>query len=298
MAIITYPLNNVKYTAEDAETYLSSRTSGVFSSDEHFNLTVTGEREITISQGLAWIKNAEYKGKSVFNNAPIVLSVPLADGAFSRIDRVVLQFDAVLNKSDIIIKQGTPGSNPLPPDIARTELLYELGLYTINVRAGSVDILITDIDDTRLDESVCGVMRDGVERIPTAVILAEAEALLQNIRNELADIVPSHAPQHAPSGRDPLTPIVEMSGDITVALEEYKDYVFTYVTSLAITAAPVECHGFVTFAEGTPVVTVEGVDFSSGGVLTLATGGETWEFSVYPFGGKTYAIYKKWTVVE
>lgn len=298
MAVITYPLNGIEYTAEDAETYLASRTSGVFSSDNHFNLTVTGEREVTVSPGLAWIKNAEYKGKSVFSNTPVALEVPLADGSFSRIDRIVLQFDAVQNKSKIIIKQGTASSVPTAPEIVQTELLYELGLYTVNVAAGSLEVLITDIDDTRLDETVCGIMRDGVERIPTAVILAEAEALLQTIRDELAVIVPAHAPRHAPSGADPITPQVSASGDITVMLEEYKEYVFTEVTSLNITAAPVECHGFVTFAAGMPTVTIEGVDFSSGGVPALATGGETWEFSVYPHNGQTFAIWKKWSVAE
>lgn len=33
MAIITYPLNDVEYTAEDAETYLCTRTSGVYAAE-------------------------------------------------------------------------------------------------------------------------------------------------------------------------------------------------------------------------------------------------------------------------
>ena len=34
MAIITYPLNNIEYTAEDAELYHATRTSGVFANDD------------------------------------------------------------------------------------------------------------------------------------------------------------------------------------------------------------------------------------------------------------------------
>ena len=64
MAIITYPLNDVDYTAEDAETYLCTRTSGVYAA-ESFPATVTEARKITIGTGMAWINNGTFKGKSV-----------------------------------------------------------------------------------------------------------------------------------------------------------------------------------------------------------------------------------------
>ena len=58
--IITYPLNGITYDAQDAETYLCSRESGVFSDDDHFKATLTNSREITISAGLAWIKDKKF----------------------------------------------------------------------------------------------------------------------------------------------------------------------------------------------------------------------------------------------
>ena len=34
MAIVTYPLNGITYNAEDAETYLSTRISGIYAADD------------------------------------------------------------------------------------------------------------------------------------------------------------------------------------------------------------------------------------------------------------------------
>ena len=79
MAITTYPLNGIDYYAENAETYLCTRTSGVYSADDNFQASVTGDRQITISKGLAWIKNAEAAGKSVYNDSDVALDVPIAD---------------------------------------------------------------------------------------------------------------------------------------------------------------------------------------------------------------------------
>ena len=53
MAIVTYPLNGITYNAEDAETYLSTRVSGVYASENCFDLTITADRTVTIGPGLA-----------------------------------------------------------------------------------------------------------------------------------------------------------------------------------------------------------------------------------------------------
>lgn len=167
MAIVTYPLNGITYGAEDAETYLCTRTSGVYSSDKHFRQSVTGNREVTISPGLAWIQNTEYTGKSVYNDAPIAVTIPVADGALPRIDRIVLKFDKAANKSTIELKQGEASAQPTAPAVTRTELIYELGLCTVSVPASSVIVSEGDVTSTLMDESVCGLMRDGVTGLPS-----------------------------------------------------------------------------------------------------------------------------------
>lgn len=53
MKLVTYPLDGVTYSAEDVAAYLCTRTSGVYSRNSNFAVTVSGPREITVSPGLA-----------------------------------------------------------------------------------------------------------------------------------------------------------------------------------------------------------------------------------------------------
>lgn len=167
MAIITYPLNGITYDATDAETYLSTRTSGVFDSDESFPLSVVGGRSVSIGKGQAWIKNEEFSGKSVCNNAAVMLTFDLADGSLNRYDRVVLRFSKVNSRSELAIVKGQNASTPTPPTITRTAEVFELGLYLIYFPAGSTTISLSDVTDTRSDPTVCGRMGDGVSGLNT-----------------------------------------------------------------------------------------------------------------------------------
>ena len=178
MSIITYPLDGVTYSAEDVATYLCTRTSGVYAKDSNFAVSITGTRQITIAPGLAWINYDDFKGVSVCSREDTVLTVPDADNTLNRVDRVVLQFDTSSNLTAIRLKTGTPAVAAQPPDILQNHNQYELGLCTISVPAGSAAVTSADITDTRADEDVCGVMRDGVTGIPTETLLAQYTAIL------------------------------------------------------------------------------------------------------------------------
>lgn len=178
MSIITYPLDGVTYSAEDVATYLCTRTSGVYAKDSNFAVSITGTRQITIAPGLAWINYDDFKGVSVCSREDTVLTVPDADNTLNRVDRVVLQFDTSSNLTVIRLKTGTPAVAAQPPDILQNHNQYELGLCTISVPAGSAAVTSADITDTRTDEVVCGLMRDGVTGIPTETLLAQYTAIL------------------------------------------------------------------------------------------------------------------------
>ena len=178
MSIITYPLNGVTYDAEDVSTYLCTRTSGVYSKDTNYAVSVTGARQITVAPGLAWINYDDFNGVSACSREAVNLTVPDADSTLSRIDRVVLQFDTAANLTAVKLKTGTPAAAPEPPAILQNHNQYELGLCTVSVPAGSSVITAADITDTRTDEAVCGLMRDGVTGIPTETLLAQYTAIL------------------------------------------------------------------------------------------------------------------------
>ena len=177
--IITYPENGIEYDSDDASGYLATRTSGVYSADEDFAVTPGGGLTVTVSAGHAWVRPDRWKGRSIQMTQPEQLVLTDADPTRTRIDRIVLRYDAANRRTRLLLLEGTPDSdNPTAPDISRTALLYDLCLAEIRRTAGSTAITSADITDTRLDEDVCGLMRDGVTGIPTAELVAHYNAIL------------------------------------------------------------------------------------------------------------------------
>lgn len=181
--IITYPENGITYDADDASGYLSTRLSGVYSAEEDFSVTAQGGLSVQVSAGQAWVRPARFKGRSIIMEQPTTVVLTEADPVRSRIDRIVLRYDAAAKKTRLQVLDGTPDSAaPAAPEISRTELIYDLCLAEIRRPAGSTAVTAADITDTRADEAICGVMRDGVTGIPAAT-------LIQRLRAEIDKLV-------------------------------------------------------------------------------------------------------------
>lgn len=184
--IITYPEDGIRYDAEDASGYLSTRLSGVYSADEDFAVTANGDLTVTVSAGQAWVRPARFRGRSIIMEQPETVTLTAADAVRSRIDRLVLRYDAAAKKTSLTVLTGTPDSaSPTAPEITRTALVYDLCLADIRRPAGSTEVTAADITDTRADEAMCGVMRDGVTGIPTAQLQAQALAIMTQLSTEL-----------------------------------------------------------------------------------------------------------------
>lgn len=180
--IITYPEDGIRYDAEDASGYLATRLSGVYSAEEDFAVTAQGGLSVQVSAGQAWVRPARFKGRSIIMEQPTTVVLTEADPVRSRIDRVVLRYDAAARKTRLQVLEGVPDSaGPAAPAITRTELIYDLCLAEIKRPAGSTAVTVADIYDTRADETVCGVMRDGVTGIPAAT-------LIQMLRQKIAEV--------------------------------------------------------------------------------------------------------------
>lgn len=166
--IVTYPLGGITYDAEDAAAYFSTRTSGVFSTEEDFAVTVAedGGTAVTVGAGRAWMHVSRFTGQSVTLREAQTLTLPLADSALPRIDRVVLRYDATSRSTSLQVLQGAPSSEPAGPDLSRTEMVYDLCLAEVSRPAGQTSVSTANLTDTRADEALCGLMRDGVTGIP------------------------------------------------------------------------------------------------------------------------------------
>lgn len=173
--IVLYPANGFDFDAADVAAYLAGLTSGVFSSAEDFPVTAAGGLKVTVGAGRGWVHPSRFTGYSITKREADTLTMPLADPSLPRIDRIVIRYDAGARAASLHVLQGTASSTPTAPAISRTELIYDLCLAEITRPAGSTSISTGQITDTRLDEALCGIVRDGVTGIPTDELLAAAK---------------------------------------------------------------------------------------------------------------------------
>lgn len=173
--IVLYPANGFDFDAADVAAYLAGLTSGVFSGAEDFPVTAAGGLKVTVGAGRGWVHPSRFTGYSITKREADTLALPLADPSLPRIDRIVMRYDAGARAASLQVLQGTASSTPTAPAISRTELIYDLCLAEITRPAGSTAVTTGQITDTRLDEALCGIVRDGVTGIPTDELLAAAK---------------------------------------------------------------------------------------------------------------------------
>ena len=189
----SYPLNNTLYIAEDAQLWHATRLSGVYAADGHYNVTASNGMSVTVSTGIGWMKVGEFAGIVFANKSVSTLIIETADGLLPRIDRVVIRNDFIANKVVLAIRKGTPAVNPVAPALQRNSDAFELGIADVRVNAGAISITQANIQDLRLNESLCGIMRDGVTGIPTQALYDSwwlwFSALKGNAETQAADFL-------------------------------------------------------------------------------------------------------------
>lgn len=172
--IVGYPLNGVYYNAEDAQTYLCTRTSGIYSSEDNFRFGgVVDNRYVVIQPGLAWMKVSQFGGISFALKEAVQVYVE-GGGDTDRTDLIVLRYDGNKNECSVACKKDSIS-------VDRDNNIFELGLYKVFVEAGSTQIvgLDSDVQDVRLSE-LCGIMKDGVTGIPVDNLVKDFEIKVQN----------------------------------------------------------------------------------------------------------------------
>lgn len=141
--------------AEFAEYFAQFLTSGVFNSGDTSPLLVTASgtsMKISINMGFAFIKGYLYKVSDV----PLELVVQTADPTFDRIDRVVVRLDLMNRNIKATMVVGTPGANPVAPNITRTDTVYDISLAQVRVTAAQSIIPPQNVTDERMLDTVCG----------------------------------------------------------------------------------------------------------------------------------------------
>ena len=184
MAEKCFPLENTAYTAEDAQLWFATRQSGVYAGT-HLGVTANGTMAVTLGKGIAWLHYADFAGCVYGNTAGKALTVELADAQYKRIDRVCIRLEVLNNTCYAYVKKGTAAASPAAPALQRDAAAYEISVAQIAVASGATAINAGDITDERLDEDVCGLMRDGVTGIDTSVMEAQFAAVMGELEDNL-----------------------------------------------------------------------------------------------------------------
>ena len=124
-------------------------------------------------------------GKVYVNTADINFTLPVADAVLDRICRLVIRWDKTANTATAQLLMGDLGSSPTAPARSKTDELYDLVLCDYLVAHGDLAATAANLTDQRLNEDLCGLMRDGVTRIPTAALEAQVSALLDQLRTAI-----------------------------------------------------------------------------------------------------------------
>jgi hypothetical protein len=137
---------------------------------------------------MAWMNIRPRQGIQYVNEEPGGMVIEVAIGHFTlpRIDRVVIRHDFVANDTYLAVAEGVPNSTPQAPTLQRDNEAFELGIATVRVAAGAISVSQGNVSDTRLDETVCGVMRDAITQIPTQQLHDDWSAWFNELRT-LAD---------------------------------------------------------------------------------------------------------------
>lgn len=187
MSQFAYPLDGEQnYTASQAGAFFAGRSSGVFSADGNLSVTVTGPRQLTLSSGIAWITTDRFWGKVYCNTDPITFTLPTADGALDMICRLVIRWNKTTNICQALLLEGAASGEPVAPERSTSDELFDLVLADYFIEHGETEASAARLTDQRLNEELCGLMRDNVTRIPTDMLQLQVEELIDYLLAEIA----------------------------------------------------------------------------------------------------------------
>jgi len=146
-------------TPDDKRTYQATDFAQFFTNflgNGFFNglsVTASDSMVVGVRSGSAMIEGHQYTNTDTKD-----LTVDGADSTNDRIDRVVLRLDANTDKRYIkaFIKKGQTASNPVPPELERTDYIYELSLAQVRIEAGKSFIDSSQLTDERGDNDLMG----------------------------------------------------------------------------------------------------------------------------------------------
>ena len=112
------------------------------------------------------------------------LAIQASSATNDRIDTVVLRLNSNDDQRycDLYVREGTPSTNPVRPNLVRSDSVYELGLADIFVTKTITSITQSKITDTRYEAERCGVI-SSLSEFDTTTIYKQVQADLKDFKD-------------------------------------------------------------------------------------------------------------------
>ena len=118
-----------------------------------FSVSMDTGMSVKVSKGFAVIR-----GHFAWLTSEQTLTVSEANPLYPRVDRVLLRLSYPDRMITLAIREGEATSDAKAPSLVRDDDIYELGLALIRIEAGSSEVKLSGISDTRADSSICGII--------------------------------------------------------------------------------------------------------------------------------------------
>lgn len=113
-----------------------------------------------------------------------ILTLQQSDTRYARIDRIVARLSIEDRKIDLAVLTGTPATNPVAQALTRNSNIYEIALANVLVGKNVSVITQANITDTRLNNSVCGMVAAVIDQLDTSTLFNQYETWFNEKMNE------------------------------------------------------------------------------------------------------------------
>lgn len=180
-----YPVYDRVYQASDLrEVYETFFSNGVFMPEGEPSFAVSPGEDMTVTVAPG---KCHVLGTVGYEPEQRTLALTASSNQNDRIDTVVLRWDSSIDARsiDLYVVAGSPGENPVRPQLTRSETVWELGLCDVFVPKNSLTVTADRITDTRLDSDRCGIV-EPFDTVDTTSFYAQLQAAVSRAV-ELAD---------------------------------------------------------------------------------------------------------------